>query len=85
MPFVDDARDAEPYRPTALLFRCRRCDGLLEEPHPDIDVAVRRAIETGDLLRVHACAPAASGGGALGLLDLIGTSERPPEERHAAP
>ena len=58
----------EPARPTALVYRCRRCTGTLAEAHPDVDVAIRRAIETHDTLRVHVCPD-----GASGAAELIGT------------
>lgn len=79
MPFDDDAHDAEIVRPTLLLYRCRRCDGLVEEPHTDVDVALRRAIESGDLLRVHACSD-----GADGVAELIGTGPGRPRASRAA-
>ncbi len=53
---------------THVLYRCRRCGGLLAEAHRDVDVALRRAIETGDVLRPHGCSD-----GALGAAELIGT------------
>jgi hypothetical protein len=66
-------------RPTALVYRCRRCDGLVEEVHPDVEVALRRAIESGMALSVHACSD-----GAEGVAELIGTGPgRPPRSRAA--
>jgi len=63
MSFGDETQ--EPHRPTHLVFRCRRCEHFIEEAHSDVDVALRRAIETGDLLRVHACSDGASGAAEL--------------------
>jgi hypothetical protein len=80
MPFDDDVRDAECARPTALLFRCRRCTELVTEQHDDATAALRRAIETGDLLRVHGCADVLNvASGASGVAELIGTSAPKPE------
>jgi hypothetical protein len=64
---------ATPPRPTHLIYRCARCGGTLTEAHPDVDVALRRAIETGDMLRVHGCPDLASG-----LAELVGTGPGQP-------
>ena len=67
MSFQDEL-SREPAHPAALLFRCRRCTGTLAEAYPDADVALRRAVESGDLLRVHVCFD-----GASGAAELVGT------------
>jgi hypothetical protein len=78
MPYDDDVRD-EPARPTLLVYRCRRCDGLVEETHPDAEVALRRAIESGMAFSVHACSD-----GAEGVAELVGTGPGRPRRSRAA-
>jgi hypothetical protein len=53
-----------------LVYVCQRpgCAGLHEEPHTDAEVALRRAVESGDLVRLHRCPD-----GGLGCCRLIGT------------
>lgn len=64
---------------TLLLYRCQRCGGLHSEPHPDADVALRRAVETNDMVRVHRCFD-----GASGCCRLIGTGPGRPKTTEAA-
>jgi hypothetical protein len=65
MSFQDEH---EPARPTRLLYMCQRCNGLHEEPHDDPEVALRRAVEAGDMVRLHRCQD-----GGTGCCRLIGT------------
>ncbi len=78
MPFDDDVRD-EPARPTLLLIKCRRCDGLVEETHPDAEVALRRVLQTDMPFVVHEC-----NDGALGVAEVIGTGPGRPRPSRAA-
>lgn len=55
-------------RTNALLYRCQRCNVVHVEPHPDAEVALRRAIESGQLHTMHTCQD-----GGLGCCRLIGT------------
>lgn len=64
--------------PTHIIFRCRRCQELLEVPSAEPGAALREAIEHGSGLRVHACAD-----GAHGVAELIGDGPgRYPLQRH---
>lgn len=79
MSFGDDLRDTEPPAAvtTALVYRCRRCDATLAEQHADPEVALRRAVEAGELATIHRCDD-----GASGCAMLIGTGAgRSREER----
>ena len=87
MSFSDDVRDVKR-RPTHLVFRCQLCDRDYLEPHDDPEVALRRAVETNDLVRVHQCS-----NGVHGCCRLVGTgparpfawrTESPPEGRIGA-
>lgn len=82
MPFEDDVREREP-ESGSVLYRCRRCgSSFTEGPHADVATALRRALSSAPTV-VHGCPPAHSlAGGALGVAEIIGTSERPsPEAR----
>jgi len=79
MSFLDDVHDTEPPEPTLLLYVCQRCRALHEEPHPDPEVALRRAIESGTLHTIHTCAD-----GASGCCRLIGTGPGRPRTTEAA-
>lgn len=69
MPFGDDVADVDVH-PTTLVYLCQRsgCRALHEEAHADAEVALRRAVEAGDLVRLHRCPD-----GALGCCRLVGT------------
>jgi len=68
-----------------VLYKCRRCGKCIPEgPHDDVRTALRRALEHAPTI-VHECSPAwpskdQRGGGAWGIADVVGTSERPKEE-----
>lgn len=66
MSFGDE--HPEPQRPTRLVYSCQRCRSLHTEAHDDAEVALRRAVESNDMVRLHRCVD-----GALGCCRLIGT------------
>jgi hypothetical protein len=71
---------------SSIVFRCRRCSIVLARECESPEVEIRRRIESGQgLFELHECAPAlpGRGGGALGILDLIGEGERPRTETAA--
>jgi hypothetical protein len=52
---------------TGLVYRCRRAGCVVLEVHPDPAVALRRAVESGQLAIVHECS------GVLSVCDLVST------------
>src|SRR5258708_18317002 len=60
-------RRAGPARDPLARYRCRRCASVVTEDHPDAQVALRRAVESGQLATRHACPD-----GASGLAELVG-------------
>src|SRR5207244_1564180 len=66
-PFGDDVADGPQHVPTLVLHRCRRCSALLHSSHADATIALRRAVEAGELTTIHACDD-----GASGVADLVG-------------
>jgi hypothetical protein len=78
--FDDDNRDTEPAG-GSVTYKCRRCGETVSEgPHTDVATALRRALEHAPTI-VHECQPAVpQSAGALGVCELVGTSERPKVE-----
>lgn len=75
MSFSDDILDKEPATGGSILYRCRRCSGLVAEgPHANVEIALRRAIESAPTI-THVC-ESGTDDSALGLADLIGTANR---------
>lgn len=53
-----------------LAFICQRCGDVIGEPHEDPEVALRRAVEAGNLHTFHRCAH----DGGTGICRLVGTA-----------
>lgn len=57
-------------RVKGLAYVCQRCGDVIGEPHAEPEVALRRAVETGNLHTFHRC----DLDGGTGICRLVGTA-----------